>query len=135
MELEGRGTQMFYDIVFLQFKGSNQDGWEGGQAKRVTLPTCCTTNDLVAFLADADLCSSIVVQTTKLIGASLSEPHMDRMTSPASYLCMYESIYVCVRHSVNAPSFYFIGLFEFTFVIPRVLGCFSQIVFSDKQRA
>ena len=60
---------MFYDIVFLHFKGSNQGGWEGGQAERVTLPTCCTTNDLAAFLAD--ICSSIVVQTTKLTFAAL----------------------------------------------------------------
>ena len=55
---------MFYDIVFY-FKGSSQGGWEGGQAEQATLPTSCTTSDLAAFLAD--LCSSILVQTTKLI--------------------------------------------------------------------
>ena len=58
---------MFYDIVvfILKVATSNQCGWEGGQAERGTLPTSCTTSNLAAFLAD--LCSSIVVQTTKQI--------------------------------------------------------------------
>ena len=40
------------------------------------------------------------------------------MASPANYVSMYLSIYVCVRHSVNAPAFYFIEQFKFTFA-PR----------------
>ena len=43
-----------------------------------------------------------------LIGASLSEPHIGRKGSPAIYVSMYVCMYICVRHSVNAPTFYFI---------------------------
>ena len=49
-----------------------------------------------------------------IIGASLSKPHIDRMTSPASYLCMRMSFRKCPRVLFN-------WTFEFTFV-PRVLS-------------
>ena len=32
----------------------------------------------------------------RLIGASLSEPHTGQMASPAMFICIYLSIYVCM---------------------------------------
>ena len=62
----------------------------------VVLISCVFVVSLMGtFLVGASL-------SEPLIGASLSEPLNGRKASPANYLSIYPSIYVCVRLSVNA---------------------------------